>query len=305
VLAADPAERRECAHGLMDGPLARRRTRVPGERFSSGTVDAMITVARLSTAPVKSLGLSHPERVRLERFGVAENRRFLLVTPERTFIDASRHGALMTVHSECDADGRWLRLLFPDGSVLEDGIVPEGEPFALDLWGRSLDVRAVAGPWSAALSAVGGAPMQLVRCERAGDGNDEYPVSLVSLASVAELRRRSGRDQDVDPARFRMLLELDGCAPHEEDRWLGLEVHVGEARIRVADPDARCSITTMNPDTGEVDYPTLKVIAGYRGVRSKHLNFGMYAEVVEPGTIRVGDAVVPLEEGVRPAVADL
>jgi MOSC domain-containing protein YiiM len=30
----------------------------------------------------------------------------------------------------------------------------------------------------------------------------------------------------------------------------------------------------------------------------------MYAEVLEAGTIRVGDAVVPLDEAVRPAVAD-
>ncbi len=263
----------------------------------------MITIARLSTAPVKSLGLSHPDRVRLERFGVAENRRFLLVTPERAFIDATRHGALMTVRSECDADGTWLRLRFPDGSVLEDDIVLEGEPFAMDLWGRSLDVRAVAGAWSAALSEVAGGPMRLVRCERPGDGNDEYPVSVVSLASVAELRRRSGRGERVDPARFRMLLDLDGCSAHEEDGWLGLNVRVGDVLIRVADPNARCSITTMNPDTGEGDYPTLKVIASYRGVRNKHLNFGMYAEVLEPGTIRVGDAVVPQDEG-RRTVAD-
>lgn len=275
-----------------------------GALRASGTVDGMITVARLSTAPVKSLGLSHPDRVRLERFGVAENRRFLLVTPQREFIDASRHGALMTVHSECDAAGSWLKLLFPDGSALEDEIVLEEEPFALDLWGRSLDVRAVAGPWSAALTEVAGGSMRLVRCERPGDGNDEYPVSIVSLASVAELERRSGRDEDVDPARFRMLLELDGCAAHEEDEWLGLIVRVGDALIRVADPDARCSITTMNPDTGEVDYPTLKVIAAYRGARNRHLNFGMYAEVLEPGAIRVGDAVVPQDEGIRPAVAE-
>src|SRR5919108_3707634 len=143
----------------------------------------MITIARLSTAPVKSLGLSHPDRVRLERFGVAENRRFLLVTPESRFIDAKRHGALMTVRSECDADGSWLRLRFPDGSVLEDAVALDGEPFAMDLWGRSIDVRAVAGPWSAALSEVARARMRLVRCEHPGDGNDEYPVSIVSLAS--------------------------------------------------------------------------------------------------------------------------
>ena len=115
MLAADPAECRGGAHGLRAGSRPGRRRPHAGAWYSCGSVDGMIRVARLSTAPVKSLGLSHPDRVRLERFGVAENRRFLLVTPERELIDASRHGALMTVHSECDADGSRLRLLFPDG----------------------------------------------------------------------------------------------------------------------------------------------------------------------------------------------
>jgi uncharacterized protein YcbX len=90
-----------------------------------------------------------------------------------------------------------------------------------------------------------------------------------------------------------MLLELGGCRPHEEDEWLGREVRVGEATLRVADHDARCAITTMDPLTGEVDFPTLKTIVAYRGAQDGHLLFGMYAEVVRPGTIRVGDPVEP------------
>jgi uncharacterized protein YcbX len=52
-------------------------------------------------------------------------------------------------------------------------------------------------------------------------------------------------------------------------------------------------ITTRNPRSGEVDFPTLKVIAGYRGSAGGGLNFGMYAEVVRPGVVRVSDGVTP------------
>jgi uncharacterized protein YcbX len=122
------------------------------------------------------------------------------------------------------------------------------------------------------------------------------PVSLVSTASVAELGRSGGRDGSIGAGRFRMLLELDGMRPYEEDTWLGMRVRVGEAQIYVAEHCARCAITTMNERTGEVDFPTLKVLASSRGVSEGNLDMGMYASVLEPGTISVGDAVDVLEE---------
>ena len=59
--------------------------------------------------------------------------------------------------------------------------------------------------------------------------------------------------------------------------------------------DARCVVTTRNPDSGEVDFPTLKTIAAYRGVQEGQLRFGVYASVDEPGDVRVGDRVEPLD----------
>jgi uncharacterized protein YcbX len=87
-----------------------------------------------------------------------------------------------------------------------------------------------------------------------------------------------------------MLVELDGCAPHEEDAWSGLRLRMGDAIVRAGAGVPRCVITTMHPDTGEPDFPTLDVLATYRR-REGELLFGVYADVEEPGRVRVGDPV--------------
>ena len=91
-----------------------------------------------------------------------------------------------------------------------------------------------------------------------------------------------------------MLIEVSGCEPHEEDTWMGTEVRVGGAVLRVVETDDRCVITSRDPDTGAKDFDTLKTIAAYRGDDQEGgLPFGVYADVVEPGTIRIGDPVEP------------
>jgi uncharacterized protein YcbX len=76
---------------------------------------------------------------------------------------------------------------------------------------------------------------------------------------------------------------------------VGREVQVGGAIVEVIKRDPRCVITTLNPDTGEADFDTLGTIKSYRWDRErKELPFGVYASVVEPGIVRVGDEVEPL-----------
>ena len=92
-----------------------------------------------------------------------------------------------------------------------------------------------------------------------------------------------------------MLVHIAGTRPHEEDEWLGRRVRIGETVVEVTKQDARCRMTTRNPDTGVRDFDTLRAIKEYRGVRNgKSIDFGVYADVVQPGVIRVGDPVEPL-----------
>jgi uncharacterized protein YcbX len=90
-------------------------------------------------------------------------------------------------------------------------------------------------------------------------------VSIVSLASVADVGRHAG-DEQLDPRRFRMLIEIDGVGPYEEDGWQGRRVRVGDAIVRVGDRMNRCVMTTLDPDTGEQNAPVLDALATYRKV---------------------------------------
>jgi uncharacterized protein len=256
----------------------------------------MPSLVRISIAPVKGLRLLHPEAVSLDDAGIPTDRRFFLVGERGELVDATDHGPLLSVIPDYDAEREHLRLLFPDSTVVEGPADRLGDPVATDVYGRVAEGRRLLGPFDEALSDLAGRPVGVARSDRDGAAQDARPLTVVSTASVRDLGVRGGRGEDLDARRFRINLEVDGSAPYEEDTWARRSVRVGEATIRVLGQIPRCVVTTMDPDTGRKDFATLTVIAGYRpriGGRGG-LPFGMYAEVVEPGAIRVGDDVDPV-----------
>lgn len=259
----------------------------------------MRTVSRLSITPVKSMALLHPREVRVEPFGVLENRRFYLADETGRMYTGVKHGPLVRIRAEYDAAAERLRLAFPGGAVVEDGVERTGVAVVTDFYGRPVRGRVVEGPWTEALSEHEGTAVRLVRTEEAGAANDVWPVTLVSIASAQELSRRSGEAKEpLDTRRFRILIEMEGCAPHEEDTWIGGRVRVGEAVFGVPGAIPRCAVTTQDPTTGIRDFPTLKAIRAYRGLDAGgDIDFGVYGEVLRPGTVRAGDEVVPLTDG--------
>ncbi len=249
----------------------------------------------MSVTPVKSLGLIHPERVTLTEVGVPGDRLFHLVDERGALFTASSHGPLVSVWPSYDPTSEWLELRFPGGAVTAGDASVIGDTVVTDFHGRPVPGHLVEGPWSGALTSFVGKPVRLARCDRPGDGSDDHHLTLVSLGSVRELA--GGGGDGLDPRRFRMLFELDGCGPHEEDTWEGFRVGLGGAVIRVHGQVPRCVVTTLDPETGVKDFDTLRAIRGYRtrmDAGRGGLPFGMYAEVEEPGDVAVGDVAEAL-----------
>jgi MOSC domain-containing protein len=255
-------------------------------------------VARISIAPVKSLGLVHPDEIELEPHGVRGNRRFWLVDRNGRLFNNKRNGPMVRIHPEWDEQKRQLALTFPDGARVE-GTVELGEAVDAEMYKHPHPSRRVVGPWEQAISEFVGQPLTLLWAEQhaADRGYCGGTVSLVSRASLERLGEEAGATEPVDGRRFRMLFEIDGVPAHEEDEWLDSHVRVGDATIVLNGDVGRCVVTSHDPDRGVTDLDTLGVLARYRREgRDEPLPFGVYGAVVVPGRVRVGDAVRPVSD---------
>lgn len=250
-------------------------------------------LAWIAIAPVKSMALVFLDRARLELTGIAGDRAFAVLDEADRLVNGKRAGQLARVRPTWDAATGRLTLAIPDREPTV-GTVELGERSDGWFFGHARPIREVVGPWTEALRAWTGRPVRLVALDGAGEGPDRGPsATLLSTAALASLARAGGADTPLDRRRFRMTFGIDGVAAHAEDGWLGRDVRVGEAVVRVAGNVGRCAVTTHDPDTGQPSFDTLRVLQQTRGhlPSSEPLPFGVWAEVVTPGEVRIGDWV--------------
>ncbi len=131
-------------------------------------------------------------------------------------------------------------------------------------------------------------PVQIVSAGIAMTDTDFPSVSIFGLASNRDLSTRMG--QDLSPNRWRGNLWVDGLAPWAEFDWVGRDVQIGGAVLRVQERIVRCKATSANPNTGQIDADTLGALQGGFG----HQEFGVYARVISGGMVKIGDTVTPL-----------
>ena len=108
-------------------------------------------------------------------------------------------------------------------------------------------------------------------------------VSLINHASIAALER--AMDAAIHPLRFRANIYFDGEAAWREHDWIGAEITLGAARLRVVSPITRCAATQVNPATAARDLDIPAALDRSFG----HINMGIYAEVISAGDIFIGD----------------
>ena len=234
-------------------------------------------VLELWRYPVKSLQGEQLETATVTATGIAGDRAHALFDAETGVgLTARRIPELLFASARLLDDGA-VEITLPDGSLARDAD-------ALSGWlGRPVELRS---------AAVGGARVYENPLEFEDESTSEWigfdgspgafhdsartQVSLVSRATIGAWDRR----------RFRANVLLGGSG---EDDLVGATVACGDATLDVTKRISRCVMTTR-PQPGGVDRD-LDVLRTINRERDGCLAIG--AIVVEPGTVRVGDAVVP------------
>jgi uncharacterized protein YcbX len=126
---------------------------------------------------------------------------------------------------------------------------------------------------------------------------DAFPLMVMSTAALAALARALP-ESNVDVRRFRPSLVIDtgddgaeaSTPGHPEFDWSGRRATIGTATIEFDAPCPRCVMVTRQIDDRiPADRAVLRHI-----VRDLDQNLGIYATIVEPGVVAVGDPLTLL-----------
>ena len=90
-----------------------------------------------------------------------------------------------------------------------------------------------------------------------------------------------------DVRRLRPNIVIAGVEGLAERDWPDHVLHIGEVVIRLDSLRGRCAMTTIDPDTLEVNAGVLRDI-----VRRFDNQLALNADVIRGGTLRTGDPVV-------------
>ncbi|MET0547444.1 MAG: MOSC domain-containing protein [Caulobacterales bacterium] len=110
-------------------------------------------------------------------------------------------------------------------------------------------------------------------------------VSIINLASVRDLEMRTERA--IDPMRFRANVYVDGWPAWAELEMAGRSLQLGGAKAKGVKAIVRCSATSVDPWTGEIDSD----LPGDLFDHYNHMHCGLYVSVEQSGTLKIGDTV--------------
>ena len=277
----------------------------------------MIRLAGLAVHPVKSTATRRVRHAEVEPWGLADDRRWMVVGPDAECLTAREDRTLLTLVADTPTTDptlrHGLRLRAPGVEPVEVH-TPDADAVPVTVHGRPLTGRPASEHVNAWLrAALGRDDVTLVhvadprplnpRLTLPGDETafaDAYPVTLASAASLRRLDAwvtETALERGEEPGsplameRFRPNLVVDGdLEPFEEDHWR--RVQVGAVTFRVVKPVDRCVMTTVDPTTRERGAEPLRTLARHR----RWDGATWFAVQLVPdvrGTIRHGDEVHP------------
>lgn len=263
------------------------------------------TLASIHIYPLKSCAPLAIDEARVQRRGIAHDRRWTIVDAENTFITARNYPRLTLIRATADDDG--LHLTAP-GMPHMSARIPRADAgrLAVTIWDDSVAPQAADANANAWITEFLGMPAALAymddACVRAIDPDwsspsdevsfaDGFPLLLISQAAVDHLNTRL--QSPISALRFRPNLLIANTEPHAEDGWK--RIRVGDVEFDVVKPCIRCVFTTVDFSTGTFDPlgEPLRTLVNYRRT-PKGVAFGQNLIPRSEGNLRIGDPVTVL-----------
>jgi hypothetical protein len=238
-------------------------------------------VTALWRHPIKSHGREALERVTLTQGQSMPFDRLWAIAHEDAKVDTATWAAcnnfsrgakspsLMAITATLDEQAQAVTLRHPDRPDLT--VSPDILPDALLDWVRTFVDSGRAQP------------ARVVRLDGRSFTDTPFPsISLCNTASHAEVEDLAA--QPLQQERWRGNIWFEGAPAWAEFDWIGRELTLGSARLKVEERITRCLATTVNTDTGHRDADTLKALNTL-----DHQDFGIYATVTASGQVALGD----------------
>jgi uncharacterized protein YcbX len=242
--------------------------------------------------PVKGLTAEALEQAQVEAGGsIPWDRAFALAQgdsgfdpanpawlPKWNFLCQMKHARAALLFSVFDPGSKMLRIRAPDGTGVEaNALTSAGRAriaaFLTDYMGEE---------------ARGQPEFHYIPGHVFGDQKTKV-VSLNNLASLRDFEWKTGAKRHR--RRFRANVWFSGASAWAEREWIGRELQIGGAVLRVVKGTTRCAATEVNPETGERDADPIAELRSLYG----HVELGVHAEVVDGGRFAIGDAMELME----------
>jgi uncharacterized protein YcbX len=274
---------------------------------------AMPEVSALHVYPVKSLRATSVRAAVVEPWGLAGDRRWMLVDAVTLRGVTQREQAGLALVSAQLTRGGGLRLSAPGRAPQEVAVPTPGPLERVRLFAAEFDVRPADPAADAWFGELLGTKVRLVHLDepavrrpvkpgfsRPGETvslADGYPLLATSTSSLDALNALIAQGDHAHEGplpmdRFRPNVVIDHAPAWAEDAWH--RVRIGEVVFRAPEPCGRCVVTTTDQASGARGREPLRTLGRFRKVGAKLL-FGQNLIPESSGTLHVGDPLTLVE----------
>ena len=190
-----------------------------------------------------------------------------------------------------------VRITFPNGQFVESGESDVNSRLSQSFQ-RSV---TIASPSSSAVEFEGYIPEEKKELDNRGtifsrqaQEDTFFDIAMVHIitTSTIEMLRKLAPESRIEPRRFRpnLILDIPGAEGFVEQQWIDKTLSLGDhVQLKIIQPTQRCIMTTLAQGDLPRDPNVLRTLA-----KQNNGNFGVYAQVIKTGQVKIGDQVAIL-----------